>query len=105
MRERLTPTSKGEYERAYYVVFAPEAVTLQEVVQVAGARWAIEQGFEAAKQEVGLDEYEVRRYTGWYRYMTLALFAHAFLAVVCSQAAPRKRGIHAVAPRRPHSFH
>lgn len=60
----------------------------------------IEQGFEAAKQEVGLDEYEVRKYDGWYRYITLALFAHAFLAAVRSQAAPRKRGTPAAARRQ-----
>jgi SRSO17 transposase len=99
VRERLTPNEKGEYERAYYVVFAPETTTLAEVVRVAGTRWAIEAGFEAAKQEVGLDEYELRKYDGWYRYITLALFAHAFLAVVRSHAAPRKKGVHA-APRR-----
>jgi SRSO17 transposase len=104
MRERLTPNAKGEHERAYYVVFAPATATLAEVVRVAGTRWAIESGFEAAKQEVGLDEYEVRKYAGWYRYVTLALFAHAFLAVARSRAAPRKRGIpHARSARRPSS--
>jgi len=100
VRERLTPNAKGEYERAYYVVFAPAAATLAEVVRVAGTRWAIEASFEAAKQEVGLDEYEVRKYAGWYRYVTLALFAHAFLAVVRHRAAPRKRGIRR-GPRTP----
>lgn len=100
IRERLTPNARGEYERAYYVVFAPETATLPDVVQVAGTRWAIESGFESAKQEVGLDEYEVRKYDGWYRYITLALFAHAFLAAVRSQAAPRKGGTQATA-RRP----
>lgn len=65
VRERLAPNEHGEYERAYYVVFAPERTTLKDVVRVAGTRWAIEQGFEAAKQEVGLDEYEVRKYDAW----------------------------------------
>jgi SRSO17 transposase len=86
-------------ERAYYVVFAPASATLAEVVRVAGTRWAIEQGFEGTKQEVGLDEYEVRKYEGWYRYITLALCAHAVLAVVRAAAAPdrpRKKGIHGV---------
>jgi SRSO17 transposase len=46
---------------------------------VAGSRWAIEESVETAKGEVGLDHYEVRRWTGWYRHMTLALFAHAYL--------------------------
>ena len=93
VREHLTPNAQGEHERAYYVVFAPKRATLEDVVRVAGARWAIESGFEAAKQEVGLDEYEVRQYAGWYRYITRALFAHAFLAVARARAAPRKRGI------------
>jgi SRSO17 transposase len=100
VRERLAPDERGEYERAYYVVFAPKRATLQDVVRVAGTRWAIEQGFEAAKQEVGLDEYEVRKYDGWYRYITLALFAHAFLAVVRADAAPRKRGSRTARPAR-----
>lgn len=75
------------------MVFAPADATLAEVVRVAGTRWAVEQAFEEAKQEVGLDEYEVRQYGAWYRYITLALFAHAFLAVVRRRAAPRKKGI------------
>ena len=43
--------------------------------------WQIEKGFEQAKGEVGLDHYEVRRYHAWYRHITLAMLAHAFLAV------------------------
>ena len=68
-------------EIAYYFVFAPAAVTLQEVVEAAGLRWNIESGFEQAKQEVGLDEYEVRQWEGWHRFITLGLLAHAFLVV------------------------
>jgi SRSO17 transposase len=75
---------------AYYFVFAPEAVTLQEVVEAAGLRWQIESGFEQAKQEVGLDEYEVRQWSGWKRFITLALLAHAFLAVQRARARPEK---------------
>jgi SRSO17 transposase len=47
----------------------------------------VEEGFEQAKGEVGLDHYEVRRWPGWYRHVTLALLAHAFLAVTRAQAA------------------
>jgi hypothetical protein len=43
--------------------------------------WQIEDGFQQAKTEVGLDHYEVRRWPGWYRHITLALLAHAFLVV------------------------
>ncbi len=68
---------------AYYVVFAPRATTtLEMVVRVAGMRWQIEVGFEAAKGECGLDEYEVRKWTAWYRHITLALLAHVFLTAI-----------------------
>jgi SRSO17 transposase len=66
---------------AYYAVFARSKVSLQAIVHAAGARWAIEESFESAKGEVGLDQYEVRSWTGWYRHITLALWAHAFLTV------------------------
>jgi SRSO17 transposase len=62
-----------------YGVFAPQDTTLEEVVRVAGTRWGIEQLFEAAKGEVGLDHYEVRSWTGWYRHLTLAMWALALL--------------------------
>ena len=75
---------------AYYVVFAPQGTTLQQLVQVAGQRWRIEQSFEQsfelAKGEVGLDHYEVRRWDGWYRHMTLAMFALAYLTVLRMRA-------------------
>lgn len=58
-----------------YRVYAPRDTALDTVVWVTGTRWCIESGFEASKQEVGLDEYEVRSATGWYRHMTLALLA------------------------------
>lgn len=81
---------------AAYVVFAPAATTLLELVRVAGSRWAIEVCFEAAKSEVGLDQYEVRSWTGWYRHTTLALWAHALLTVIRADAnttGPAKKGI------------
>jgi SRSO17 transposase len=65
-----------------YVVFAPQETTLAEAVRVAGTRWTIESCFEAAKSEVGLDHYEVRSWTGWYRHMTLAMWALALLVVL-----------------------
>jgi SRSO17 transposase len=65
-----------------YVVYAPQNTPLEPVVRVAGTRWVIEQLFKAAKGEVGLDHYEVRSWTGWYRHMTLAMWALALLAVL-----------------------
>jgi SRSO17 transposase len=55
---------------AYSFVFAPAAVQREDVVRAAGMRWQVEEGFELAKQEVGLDEYEVRQWQGWYRHIT-----------------------------------
>jgi SRSO17 transposase len=69
-------------ELAYYVVFGPAETSLETLAQVAGQRWKIEECFEAAKQEVGLDEYEVRSWHGWYRHITLSMLALAFLAVM-----------------------
>jgi SRSO17 transposase len=65
---------------AHYLVHAPANTSLDATVKAAGSRWPVEECFESAKGEVGLDEYEVRSYTGWYRHMTLCLVAHAFLA-------------------------
>jgi SRSO17 transposase len=80
-------------ERAYYIVFAPADTTLPTMVRTAGTRWSIEVGLEAAKGEVGLDEYEVRSFHGWYRHITLSLLAHAFLAVMrAQQIAPDAKG-------------
>jgi len=76
-------------EIAYYLAFAPADVTVFELVRVAGARWAIEECFQAAKNECGLDQYEVRRYVGWYRHITLAMLAHAFLATMAAHALER----------------
>jgi SRSO17 transposase len=76
-RNLSTPT-----EVTAYVVFAPQATTLEEVVRVAGSRWTVESSFEAAKGEVGLDHYEVRTWRGWYRHITLAMWALALLTVM-----------------------
>ena len=80
---------------AYYACFGAAETSLLELVSVAGTRWIIEDAFKEAKQEVGLDEYEVRLWVGWYRHITLALLAHAFLAVIRSYAAggEGKKGI------------
>ncbi|MGW5428325.1 IS701 family transposase [Streptomyces sp. NPDC004059] len=76
-------------EIAYYIGYAPVGTGVDRLVHVAGRRWAIEECFQAAKNECGLDQYEVRRYVGWMRHITLAMFAHAFLAVTAAQAAAK----------------
>jgi SRSO17 transposase len=69
-------------ERAYYLCHGPADTPWRELVRVAGSRWAVEEGFERAKGECGLDEYEVRSWAGWHRHVTLSLFALALLTVV-----------------------
>jgi len=81
---RRSPTDPTDL--AYFVCFGPATTALAEVVRVAGRRWAIEQALEEAKGEVGLDQYEVRHWAGWHRHTTLALVAHAFLAVTRAAA-------------------
>jgi len=131
----LVPPLQEGYERTFlvrrslsdpdeaqaYVAFAPAGVDLGTLVKVAGSRWTIAVAFEAAKGEVGLDQYEVRSWTGWYRHVTLALVAHALLTVVRARLsaplpprrsrqkgrseqaawrAPRRRGQGSLAPFR-----
>ncbi|MER5326271.1 IS701 family transposase [Streptosporangium roseum] len=67
-------------ELAFYFGYGPHNTTFAELVRIAGARWAIEECFQQAKTETGLDHYQVRRYDAWYRHITLAMLAHAYLA-------------------------
>lgn len=103
MTWRLAPEGMAHYllarrslsrpdELAYYFVFGPADVTLEQIVQVAGTRWQVEQAFELAKGEVGLDEYEVRTWVGWYRHITLAMFALAYLTLVRAHAQQAQQG-------------
>jgi SRSO17 transposase len=75
-------------ELAYYVCYGPARTTLAELVRVAGTRWMVESGFQAGKGQTGLDHYQVRRYQAWYRHVTLAMVALAFLAVMRARAVP-----------------
>jgi SRSO17 transposase len=83
-RRALARNSKGELELAYYLCCAPAATTDEELIRVAGSRWAVEECFQTAKTETGLDQYQVRRYDAWYRHITLAMLAHAYLAVTAA---------------------
>jgi SRSO17 transposase len=75
---RRTVSDPGEL--AYYLCFGPADTSLVTLVRVAGSRWRVEEAFEQAKGEVGLDHYQVRQYPAWYRHITLAMAALAFLA-------------------------
>jgi len=95
---------------AYMLVFARTGTTLSDMVQAIGSRWTIEQCIEEAKGQVGLDEYEVRSWQGWYRHITLCLLAHAFLTVLrahsqkalpLSDAPEEKKQEHSSQPHSP----
>ena len=73
-------------EMTAYIVFAPEHSSLAEQVAVAGTRWTVEESIQTAKGEVGLDHYEVRSWTGWYRHITLAMWTQAFLTVIRAES-------------------
>lgn len=73
---------KDRTEIAYYVCFAPEGTTLDTLIRVAGTRWTVEECFQTAKNECGLDHYQVRKYHAWYRHITLAMAAHIHLTVL-----------------------
>jgi SRSO17 transposase len=68
-------------ELAYLRCYSPRPVSLATLVRVAGQRWRIEETFQTAKGLTGLDQHQVRTWTSWHRWTTLAMLAHAFLAV------------------------
>ncbi|MBH0119561.1 IS701 family transposase [Rhodococcus sp. CX] len=79
----LARRSTGDPEQiAYYICYGPAETPLDELVRVAGSRWAIEECFQTAKNETGLDHYQVRGYTAWYRHITLSMVAAAFLTIL-----------------------
>ena len=88
VRRSLHLSEKGERELAYFWCYAPRGAALAELVCVAGARWAVEDCFAEAKNETGLDHYQVRLYQAWYRHITLSMLAHAFLAVTARAQRP-----------------
>ena len=88
----LVRRSLTDGELSHYLCFGSPESSLVELVAVAGRRWAIEESFQTAKGEVGLDHYQVRRYDAWYRHITLACLAHAYLTVTRAAADGEKRG-------------
>jgi SRSO17 transposase len=83
-------------ELAYLRCYSPRPVPLRTLVAVAGQRWRIEESFQAAKGLTGLDQHQVRRWRSWHRWTTLAMLAHAFLAVATAaerDTAPTPAGL------------
>ncbi|UOX85827.1 IS701 family transposase [Amycolatopsis sp. FBCC-B4732] len=74
-------------EIAYYVCYGPRRSSLLNLAWIAGTRWRIEECFQQAKNEAGLDHYQVRSWRAWYAHITLAMLAHAWLAVSRSLVA------------------
>lgn len=85
VRRSLTPGGKGEREWRSSPAMPRPALTLAELFTVAGTRWAVEECFQVAKNETGLDHYQVRRHDAWYRHTTLSMLALAFLQVTAAQ--------------------
>jgi SRSO17 transposase len=87
VRQQTEPTDdqiaagKTTVERAYYRCAGPTSTPLRELIRVAGTRWAIEECFQTAKNEAGLDHYQVRTWRAWYAHITLAMLAAGWLAV------------------------
>ncbi|MEV0005983.1 IS701 family transposase [Micromonospora sp. NPDC050980] len=77
-------TTTGEL--AFYRCWTPRPATLAQLVRVAGIRWSIEESFQAAKSQVGLDQHQVRRWNSWHRFTTLALAALAVLTISAADA-------------------
>lgn len=82
----LIRRSTDDGELAFYHCYNPDHAGFGELVHVAGARWPIEECFGSAKNEVGLDNYQVRTWNAWHRHITLAMLAHTFLAVMAHKA-------------------
>ena len=94
---------RDEQDCAYYLVFAPAGIDLAELAGAAGLRWTIEECFQRAKEELGLDHCEARSWHGWHRHTTLCMAALAFLAGLSAQlrrvagSKPNERSPRAVA--------
>jgi SRSO17 transposase len=91
-RRSLTANSKGEHEIAYYLCYGPRRSTLVDLAWVAGSRWHVEECFQQAKNEAGLDHYQVRSWRAWYAHITLSMLALAWLAVVRAVATKGESG-------------
>lgn len=78
---------------AYYRAYSPTPVPFHTLVRVAGERWRAEECFRTSKGLTGLDQHQVRRWTSWHRWVTLAMLAHAYLTVIRSQERAARDGL------------
>lgn len=89
-RHPLIRRNRSTGELAFYLCWSPTKTPLSKLVRVAGIRWSVEECFQAAKSQVGLDHYQVRNWTSWHRHITLAMLALAFLAALAADMAPER---------------
>ena len=89
VRRQIDPAPGKDPELAFYRCAGPAATPVPELIRVAAARWAIEECFQTAKNEAGLDHYQVRGYRAWYAHITLAMLAAAYLAATRTQEAEK----------------
>ena len=89
VRRQINPPPGKDPELAFYRCAGPAATPVPELIRVAAARWAIEECFQTAKNEAGLDHYQVRGYRAWYSHITLAMLAAAYLAATRAQEAKK----------------
>jgi SRSO17 transposase len=88
---RRGKNEKGEAELHAYVCYAPQETSMDKLIQIAGMRWTVERCFADSKAQVGLDQYEVRSYMGWYKHITFCCLALALLAVLSYSSMDTKR--------------
>lgn len=89
-RHLMIRRNRSTGELAYYHCYSPRPVPLSTLVKVAGSRWTVEETFQSSKGLTGLDEHQVRGWDSWHRWVTLALLAHAFLAVTAALERPEQ---------------
>jgi SRSO17 transposase len=102
-RGLLIRRSIAEGELAYFTTWCPAGTMIETLVAVEGHRWAIEDAFETAKNELGLDHDETRSWHGWHRHVSLVMLAFAMLAVIrhhANTAAPPKIPVRLARTRR-----
>jgi SRSO17 transposase len=86
---QINPLPGKDPELAFYRCAGPATTPVPALIRVAGARWAIEECFQTAKNEAGLDQYQVRDYRAWYAHITLAMLAAAYLAATRAHEAEK----------------
>jgi hypothetical protein len=97
-RQLLIRRNRSTGELACYRCYSATPVPIAVLVRVAGPRWRVEEFFQAGKGLAALDEHHVRRFTSWSRWVTLAMLAHAFLAVVRADERDRHPATDALTP-------